>query len=317
VLGDGVFLRRQAAVPGGIAVLDNHQLNHIEQGGHALHTAGRSLAGETGDYRDRLRRRIWPAGEECLSLGNMLLIRNPDASPSAQHDNSHPEHQRRIWLPSETFPTPRAIVFIRSPVFGNYVPRDCSVVGNTQPWDSNSSVGGVEIKPNVVLLCKSYCSGALFATSSGKCRSVKISKESTMEIRWLRVARDVIIVSVIPAIGGFLSLLAYQWKEIPYRMLWSVGTALNVFAFCFVGCLTPDHRWKHLLCVAIGVWLTSCIIVVFLPSTSFYESYSVAVMWVWFVGMVLGCGSNVFVAMGLGGVISYIHICQAAKRTQV
>ena len=86
MLGDGVFLRRQGAVSGGIAVLDNHHLKHIEQGGHALHTAGRSLAGETGDHRDRLRRRIRPAGEECLSLGNMLLIRNPDALPSARHN---------------------------------------------------------------------------------------------------------------------------------------------------------------------------------------------------------------------------------------
>jgi hypothetical protein len=138
-----------------------------------------------------------------------------------------------------------------------------------------------------------------------------------MEIRWLRVARDVIFVSVLSAIGGFLSLMAYQWKEIAPRMLWSVGIALNVFAFCVVGCLTPNNRWKHLLCVAIGVWLTSCIIVVFLPSTSFYESYSVAVMWVWFAGMVQGCGSNVFVAMGLGGVISYIHTYLSSRKKKV
>jgi len=127
-----------------------------------------------------------------------------------------------------------------------------------------------------------------------------------MEIRWLRVARDVIFVSVLSAIGGFLSLMAYQWKA--PRILWFVSTALNVFAFCVVGCLTPNYRWKHLLCVAIGVWLTFFIIVASLPSTSFFESYSVVVfMWVWFAQMACGCGFNVFVAMGLGGVISYIH----------
>jgi len=72
-----------------------------------------------------------------------------------------------------------------------------------------------------------------------------------MRIKCIHVVRDVIIVTVLFAIGGFIAGSARQGLPTPVAML--VATLLmGTVGFCLCGCLT--------IIVALGVWLTNSLL---------------------------------------------------------
>ncbi|GAF86423.1 unnamed protein product [marine sediment metagenome] len=77
-----------------------------------------------------------------------------------------------------------------------------------------------------------------------------------MRVRWLRVLRDIIIVTIFVFVGGFIVGFATQGLFTKESML--VATLfLGTLGFCLCGCLTTENRWKHLFIVASGVWLVN------------------------------------------------------------
>lgn len=109
-----------------------------------------------------------------------------------------------------------------------------------------------------------------------------------MKIKWLRVVRDVVIVTIFLAIGGFIigstaGIVTKQAMVVPSLLLGTLG-------FCLCGCLIVENRWKHLFIVALGVWLLNCLPQ--LPSLPFS-----VLAWVLNVAII-------FVPMLIGGTLS-------------
>ena len=108
-----------------------------------------------------------------------------------------------------------------------------------------------------------------------------------MKIKWLRVVRDVVIVTVFLFIGGFIvgqtGIVTKQSVAISSLLLGTLG-------FCLCGCLTIENRWKHLFIVALGVWLINCSYQLFLIPFSV-------------LALVLNI-SIIFVPMVIGGALS-------------
>ena len=77
-----------------------------------------------------------------------------------------------------------------------------------------------------------------------------------MKINWLRVVRDVAILLVLIAIGGFVGAFGILDLS-PWASRVCAGTTFGTLGFCLSGCLTPKNRWKHLLVVALVLWLTN------------------------------------------------------------
>ena len=109
------------------------------------------------------------------------------------------------------------------------------------------------------------------------------------------IIRDVIIVWVLTAMGGFVAGVATGGPQQDAQRLMIAAAVSNLLlgtvAFTIVGCLAPPGRWRHLAFVALGAWFTSLINVVF---------FGVSVpQWI---------GGAIFMAiiMGIGGGISYV-----------
>ena len=83
-------------------------------------------------------------------------------------------------------------------------------------------------------------------------------------VRFGPIIRDVVIVWVLTAIGGFLVGLASRATGGSMSGVLVVSNLLlGTVAFTIVGCLAPPPRWRHLGYVALGTWLTSIINVLF------------------------------------------------------
>lgn len=109
------------------------------------------------------------------------------------------------------------------------------------------------------------------------------------------IIRDVIIIWVLTALGGFIVGLATSssGKEPGQIMLWIAlsNLILGSIAFTLIGCLAPAPRWRHLGFVALASWVTGLINVIFMDVT--------AIQWI---------GSVIFIAiiMGIGGGLSHL-----------
>jgi len=113
-------------------------------------------------------------------------------------------------------------------------------------------------------------------------------------VRILPIIRDVVIIWILTAMGGFVVGLASGPSHDAERFMMAVAVSnflLGTVGFTISGCLAPPGRWRHLALVALGVWLTSLINVILFGFT-IPEWIGVAV----FTG----------ITMGLGGSISYI-----------
>jgi len=109
------------------------------------------------------------------------------------------------------------------------------------------------------------------------------------------IIRDVVIVWVLTAMGGFVAGLATGGPpRDAQRFMLAVMVSnflLGTVAFTIAGCLAPPGRWRHLSFVALGAWVTSLINVVF---------FGVSIpQWI---------GGAIFIAiiMSIGGAISYV-----------
>jgi hypothetical protein len=109
------------------------------------------------------------------------------------------------------------------------------------------------------------------------------------------IIRDVAIVWVLTAMGGFVAGIATGGlQRDAQRFMLAVAVSnllLGTVAFTIAGCFAPPRRWRHLAIVAVGAWLTSLINVMFFG-----------------VGIAQWIGGAIFMAiiMGIGGAISYV-----------
>jgi len=114
-------------------------------------------------------------------------------------------------------------------------------------------------------------------------------------IHWLLVLRDVAIVFGLTFLGGFVvgftvSVLRRSGSNYLYAIVVS-NLLLGTLGFVISGCLAPPNRWRHLLLVAFGVWLTGLINVVIAHVS---------------IGQWVGSLLAVALMAGVGGAISYV-----------
>ena len=108
------------------------------------------------------------------------------------------------------------------------------------------------------------------------------------------IIRDVVIVWVLTAIGGFVIGLTGGAQRNPQQMMLAIVASnflLGTIAFTISGCLAPAPRWRHLAFVALGSWITSLINVAVLNVTIAQ----------WFFSIIF-----LSIIMGIGGGLSYI-----------
>lgn len=108
------------------------------------------------------------------------------------------------------------------------------------------------------------------------------------------IIRDVVIVWVLTAIGGFVIGVSGGSQGDPRRhqvALVISNFLLGSIGFTIAGCLAPRPRWNHLAYVALGAWLTGLINVVFFHVTITQWMFSAL-----FMGII----------MGIGGALSYV-----------
>lgn len=94
--------------------------------------------------------------------------------------------------------------------------------------------------------------------------SAPLSSQHTKIIP-VKVARDVVLVWVLTAMGGFIVGLSGTSIGSDRYML-ALGASnllLGTSAFVIAGCLTPANRWRHLAWVAFYSWLLSIVNVLF------------------------------------------------------
>ena len=114
-----------------------------------------------------------------------------------------------------------------------------------------------------------------------------------MGIKWLHVARDVVLVWGASILGQAVTRVLLQGEVSTFAR--GITNLLVFFVmFCICGCLTPTHRWKHLSLVVLGVWLTSVI--------NLHLVGSPVDFWV------LGGLQVLMVPMGLGAAASYMFV---------
>ena len=115
------------------------------------------------------------------------------------------------------------------------------------------------------------------------------------DVRIGSIIRDVVIVWVLTAMGGFVAGMATGGpQQDPNRFLIAVAISnllLGTVAFTIAGCLAPGRRWIHLCLVALGAWLTSLINVIFFGVT----------LPQWISGAFF-----LAIIMGVGGGLSYL-----------
>lgn len=127
-------------------------------------------------------------------------------------------------------------------------------------------------------------------------------------VKWLRVVRDVIILFVLMMAAIFYVMVEmYDYDaEITNGVTLLAALLLCTVGFCSFGCLTPKNRWKHLLCVGIGWWLTSIILTFYGGFSRMYDD--IGNMPVVVVGTILFTGLWALVPMVVGGALSFLFI---------
>ena len=88
-------------------------------------------------------------------------------------------------------------------------------------------------------------------------------------IRILPILRDILIVFALTFVGGFVVGFIFATQGAYGTSSYAVALGLSnlllsTVGFVISGCLAPPERWRHLLLVAVGVWLLSLINVAFM-----------------------------------------------------
>ena len=107
---------------------------------------------------------------------------------------------------------------------------------------------------------------------------------------WKAVIRDIIMIWILKSIGEIIIDVASAGSEIP--LFAPIGFSiifLVIIGFCISGCLIADNRWKHLIIVAVFVWLTSIVNIFFRPITFTFKNWLLSIL-ITFIMMAIGCG---------------------------
>jgi hypothetical protein len=116
-----------------------------------------------------------------------------------------------------------------------------------------------------------------------------------MPINWIAVARDVSIVFGLVLVSSFAAayLIQAQGEEVTALVIGLSNIFWGTVGFAISGCLARIQRFKHLLIVAIGLWLVSFVNV----------AMGLTQVQVWVAGFLL-----ILTMMGLGGGLSYLFV---------
>jgi hypothetical protein len=76
-------------------------------------------------------------------------------------------------------------------------------------------------------------------------------------MHWGRVVRDAVGIALLVGVGGLLvsALVGHGQGALPMPMVAASNVALTVVGFVVAGALTRELRGRHLLAVAVLVWL--------------------------------------------------------------
>lgn len=111
---------------------------------------------------------------------------------------------------------------------------------------------------------------------------------------WKAIVRDVVIIWLLTAIGGFILGVAISITGRSAVAMVAVGLSnifFGIIGFCISGCMIKDQRWNHLIIVALFVWLTSIINILF-RSISLIQ---------WLISIIV-----ILIMMAAGGGLSFI-----------
>ncbi len=120
-------------------------------------------------------------------------------------------------------------------------------------------------------------------------------------IRWKALVRDVIIIFVLTGLGGFVLGIAAAGGDIPMAAIGWANILFSAVGFTISGCMAKRQRFRHLLHVAIAVWILS----------AFNMLFPVFGLAQWLLGVIA-----IMLAMGVGGAISFIFVKTSAEDSQ-
>jgi hypothetical protein len=106
------------------------------------------------------------------------------------------------------------------------------------------------------------------------------------------VIRDVLIIFALTYLSGFVIGLSGAAKGANYLAAIAIGNIIfSIVGFTISGALARTNRFKHLVQVALGVWLLG-LINIFLVGTTI-KAWALSVIFI-------------VIAMGIGGLLSYL-----------
>jgi len=116
-----------------------------------------------------------------------------------------------------------------------------------------------------------------------------------MPIRWIAVARDVSIVVGLVMVSSFAAaqIIQAMGEEVTALPIGLSNFFWGTVGFAISGSLARVQRFKHLLIVAVGLWLVSFVNV----------AMGLTPLPIWAAGFLL-----VLAMMGLGGALSYLFV---------
>lgn len=120
------------------------------------------------------------------------------------------------------------------------------------------------------------------------------SKEPSQGLNGARVARDVLMIWVLSAIGGFVAGVASAGRGMTEERMLALGVAnllVCILGFAISGALSPENKWAHLRWVAFHTWAWSILNVIFFGLS--FEN--------WLLGL-----PATFAMMGIGGLLSTV-----------
>ena len=112
-------------------------------------------------------------------------------------------------------------------------------------------------------------------------------------IQWKALIRDAIIVLILTFLGGFVIGIASAGRAMAMEVIGISNMIFMIVGFTVSGCIAKVNRFRHLLHVAVAVWLLSVFNVLF---------YAIG-LGQWLLSIVA-----IVIAMLIGGGVSYIFV---------
>ena len=112
-------------------------------------------------------------------------------------------------------------------------------------------------------------------------------------IRWKALIRDAVIIFVLTGLGGFVIGLASAGSDLPMAAVGVSNIIFMIVGFTISGCIVRRQRFRHLLHVALAVWLLGAFNMLF-PAIGLVQ---------WLASIIV-----IAVSMLIGGGISHIFV---------